>query len=112
MERRRHARIAHKSLNHVPVTFSGKTHGTGILYDLSTGGCKIETVSTPPLGASLTLQLAVSPEADPVKIDAAVVGWTIKNQYFGVKFLEIKPLERLALSQYIAQAGTPRRLAP
>ncbi|MBA2251332.1 MAG: PilZ domain-containing protein [Nitrospirales bacterium] len=45
-----------------------------ILYDLSTGGCKIETARTPPLGASLTLRLAVSSETNPVEIDAAIVG--------------------------------------
>jgi hypothetical protein len=57
---------------------------------------------TPPLGASLTLRLAVSYKSTPVKIDAAVVGWTIKDKYFGVKFLDVKPTERLALDQYIA----------
>ena len=105
MERRNHARIAHKSLNHIPVTFSGKANGTGTLYDVSTGGCKIHSESTPPLGASLTLRLTVSPRAEPVKIDAAIVGWTIKGQYFGVKFLDVKPPERLALDQFIASLG-------
>jgi hypothetical protein len=82
MERRTHARIARKLLNHVPVTFTGNTHGTGTLYDLSTGGWKVETGTTPPLGASLTLRLTVSPEIDPVTIDAAIVGWTIKRPIF------------------------------
>ena len=35
-------------------------------------------------------------------IDAAVVGWTIKDQYFGVKFLDVHPQERLALEQFMA----------
>jgi c-di-GMP-binding flagellar brake protein YcgR len=103
MERRAHARIDRKSLKHIPVTFSGKANGTGTLYDLSTGGCKIEARSTPPLGASLTLRLALSYKTDPVKIDAAIVGWTIKDQYFGVKFLDVKPSERLALDQFISR---------
>lgn len=102
MERRTHARIARKLLNDIPVTFSGKANGTGTLHDVSTGGCKIQSDSTPPLGAFLTLQLAVPPRAEPVKIDAAIVGWTIKDQYFGVKFLDVKPPERLALDQFIA----------
>jgi PilZ domain len=105
MERRDHARIAHKSLKDITVTFSGQTNGTGMLYDVSTGGCKVQSDSTPPLGASLTLRLAVSPKAGPVKIDAAIVGWTIKDQYFGVKFLDIKPSERLVLDQFIAHLG-------
>ncbi|WP_447986380.1 PilZ domain-containing protein [Nitrospira sp. Nam74] len=102
MERQSHARIARKLLNAVPVIFSGNTHGTGTLYELSTGGCKIETASTPPLGASLKLRLTVSPNTDPVKIDAAIVGWTIKDQYFGVKFLQVEPTDRLLLDQCIA----------
>ena len=105
MERRTHARIAHKLLNEILVTFSGKATGTGILYDVSTGGCKIQSHTTPPLGTSLTLRLAVLPRAKPVKIDAAIVGWTIKDQYFGVKFLDVKPPERLALDQFIASLG-------
>jgi hypothetical protein len=40
--------------------------------------------------ASLTLRLAVPRRAEPVKIDAAIVAWTIKDQYFGVKFVEVK----------------------
>jgi c-di-GMP-binding flagellar brake protein YcgR len=105
MERRAHARIARQLLHHVPVTFSGKANGTGTLYDLSTGGCQIQARSTPPLGTSITLRLALSNKMTPVKIDAAIVGWTIKNQYFGVKFLHVEPTERLALDRFIATLG-------
>jgi hypothetical protein len=112
MERRNHARIAREFLKHIPVTFSGKGNGTGTLYDLSTEGCKIEASRTPPLGAALTLRLALSYQTDPVKIDAAIVGWTIKDQYFGVKFLNIHPAERLALEQFMASLtlGAPLNL--
>jgi|SRR5687768_9364627 hypothetical protein len=103
MERRSHARIPHMLLKDIPVTFFGNTYGSGTLHDLSTRGCKVETRSTPPPGASLTLRLALSPETDPVKIDSAIVGWTIKDQYFGVKFLRVKPTGRLLLDQCIAK---------
>ena len=108
MEHRTHARIARKLLSHVPVTYSGNAHGAGTLYDLSTGGCKVETGNTPPLGASLTLRLAVSPDTDPLTIDAAMVGWTIKDQYFGVKFLKVEPTERLLLDQCIARLAVEK----
>jgi hypothetical protein len=110
MERRGHARLSRQVLNDIPVTFSGNAHGTGTLYDLSTGGCKVQTASTPLLGASLTLRLALSPDIDPVTIEAAVVGWTIKDKYFGVKFLEVEPTERLLLDQCIAQLAVGRFL--
>jgi hypothetical protein len=90
-------------LKDIPVTFFGNTYGSGTLHDLSTRGCKVETRSTPPPGASLTLRLALSPETDPVKIDSAIVEWTIKDQYFGVKFLRVKPTGRLLLDQCIAK---------
>jgi c-di-GMP-binding flagellar brake protein YcgR len=111
MERRNHARIAHTLLNHIPVTvtFSGEARGTGTLDDLSTGGCKIQTRTTPSPGASIALKLAVSYKTESVTIHAALVGWTIKDQYFGVKFLEVKSTERLALDTYIASLG---QLAP
>jgi c-di-GMP-binding flagellar brake protein YcgR len=105
MERRTHARIARKLLNHIPVTFSGNANGTGTLYDLSSGGCQIGARSTPPLGTSLTLRIALFNKTTPVKIDAAIVGWTIKDQYFGVKFLKVEPTERLALDRFIASIG-------
>jgi hypothetical protein len=79
------------------------------LYDVSTGGCKIDTRTTPSLGATITLNLAFSYKAEPVNIDAAVVGWTIKDKYFGVKFVDVKPTERLALDQYITSLS---QLAP
>jgi c-di-GMP-binding flagellar brake protein YcgR len=112
MERRTHARIAREVLHHIPVTFSGNANGTGTLYDLSTGGCKIEAHTTPPLGASITLRLALSNKTTPVKIDAAIVGWTIKDQYFGVKFLNVEPTERLALDRFIARLGLGAPLTP
>ena len=101
MERRKHPRVTQKSLYTIPVTFSGAAKGTGTLYDLSPGGCKVDSRTTPPLGASLTLRLAVSYKSEPVMIDAAIVGWTIKGKYFGVKFLDVKPTERLALERYL-----------
>ena len=101
MERRKHGRIAHRFISETPVTFSGHAKGTGTLYDLSLGGCKIDSRTTPPLGAAVTLRLAISYDSEPITIDAAIVGWTIKNKYFGVKFVQIKPTEQLALHRYL-----------
>jgi hypothetical protein len=100
MERRRHERI--KPLSGIPVAFSGEAQGTGTLYDLSPGGCKVGCTNPPPLGASLTLQLDVPNHADPVKIDAGVVGWTIKGKYFGVKFVQVEATEQFVLNQYLS----------
>ena len=110
MERRSHARIPHMLLKDIAVTFLGNAYGSGTLHNLSTRGCKVETRSTPPPGASLTLRLALAPET--VKIDAAIVGWTIKDQYFGVKFLRVKRRGRLLLDQCIAKLAVARSSLP
>ncbi len=102
MERRKQHRIAHRFISEVPVTFSAKAKGAGTLYDLSPGGCKIASRTTPPLGAAITLRLALSYDSTPVTIDAAIVGRTIKDEYFGVKFVEVKPAEQAALDRYIS----------
>ena len=102
MERRKHQRISQKSVTGIPIVFSGDAKGRGTLYDLSAGGCKIGCTNPPPLGASLTLQFDVSNGADPVKIEAGVVGWTIKGKYFGVKFVLVEATEQLLLNQYLS----------
>ena len=102
IERRRHGRIAQPVLP-IPVAFSGDAKGTGTLYDLSHGGCKVVCTNPPPLGASLMLQLDVSGNANPVKIDAGIVSWTINGKYFGVKFLRVEPTEQLVLHRYLAR---------
>ena len=101
MDRRKHSRVEHNSFYTIPVTFSGESKGTGTLFDLSPGGCKINSRITPPLGARLRLRLAGSCNSELVQIDTAVVGWTIPGKYFGVKFLDVKPTERLVLEQYL-----------
>lgn len=83
MERRRHERIAQKPVSGITVAFSGDAKGIGTLYDLSPGGCKVGCTNPPPLGASLRLQLDVSQNADSVKTDAGIIGWTIKGKFFG-----------------------------
>lgn len=102
MERRQHTRIASTAFAPVAVSFSGEAQGTGTLYDVSRGGCKVDSNVTPPLGASLTLQLSLSEKAPPLIIDAGIVGWTIKQKYFGVKFVNVKPSQQLVLDRYLA----------
>jgi c-di-GMP-binding flagellar brake protein YcgR len=101
MDRRKGIRFAATSFSPVPVSFSGDAKGAGTLYDISEGGCKIDSSVTPPLGASLTLRLLLSDRTPPVVIQAGIVGWTIKNKFFGVKFVTIDPSEQRALNRYL-----------
>jgi hypothetical protein len=106
MERRTYRRVAVTSGSRIPVAFSGDAKGRGTLYDLSPGGCKVGCTNTPPLGASLTLQLDVLGHVQPVKVDVGIVGWAIKGKYFGVKFVRVEAMDQLVLTQYSARLVT------
>ena len=103
MERRIYRRIGLTYRDRISVAFSGDAKGTGTLYDLSLGGCKVGCTTTPPLGASLMLQLDVPGQDEPVRVDVGIVGWAIKGKYFGVKFVRVEAMEHLVLSQYSAR---------
>ena len=85
----------------VPVSFSGEAEGVGKLYDISYGGCKIDSASTPPLGAFVTLRFKIDKTGEPLVIGAGTVAWTVPNKYFGVKFMNLPPNAERALDRYL-----------
>jgi hypothetical protein len=85
----------------VPVSFSGETTGVGKLYDISYGGCKIDSAITPPLGASVTLRFKIDKGGQPLVIGAGTVAWTVPQKYFGVKFANLSPHAERALDRYL-----------
>ena len=104
MDRRKDVRSAVHSLAPVPVVFSGKCRGTGWLYDISRTGCKIDANVTPALGASVMLRLSLYQDGLPVVVEEGLVGWTIPERYFGVKFITVKSHHQDALDRYLAAA--------
>ncbi|MEO7862376.1 MAG: PilZ domain-containing protein, partial [Nitrospirales bacterium] len=73
--------------------------GTGLLRDLSMGGCCIESPVTVEAGVSLQL-LTYAPDV-PLLIEAATVQW-VRPQTFGVGFFRISEYTRLQLAQVIS----------
>ncbi len=85
----------------VSVSFSGEAEGVGKLYDISYGGCKVESTARPALGASVTLRFRTMKAGKQLVISAGIVSWTVPNRYFGVKFIKLEQHEERALDQYL-----------
>jgi PilZ domain-containing protein len=84
------------------TTFSGSTklEGTGVILDLSTGGCRIESPVTLEPGLLLELRIYVPDLEWPLMIEAANVQW-VSGQTFGLAFFRIRETEQQRLGQVI-----------
>jgi hypothetical protein len=84
------------------TTFSDSTklEGTGVMLDLSMGGCRIESSVIMVPGFSLELRIHV-PDLDwPLMIEATSVQW-VSGQLFGLAFFRITETEQQRLGQVI-----------
>ena len=83
-------------------TFSDSTKvgRTGLLLDLSTGGCRNESQVTVEPGLSLELRIYVPDLEWPLLIEAASVQW-VSGQIFGLAFFRITYTEHQRLGQVI-----------
>ena len=84
------------------TTFSDapKLEGTGIMLDLSTGGCRIESPVTVEPGLSLELRIYVPQVVWRRLIEVATVQW-VSGQTFGLAFFRITETERQRLDQIL-----------
>ena len=85
------------------TTVSGptKTEGTGIMLDLSAGGCQLESSLAIARGQLLELRVAVPGLESPLMIDGARVQW-VSGQLIGLAFVRIRKTERQRLDRVIA----------
>ena len=84
------------------TTFSAPLNleGTGILLDLSAGGCRIESLLTPEPDFSLELRIYVPDIEWPLMIEKASVQW-VNGHTLGLGFVRIREPERERLRQVI-----------
>jgi hypothetical protein len=84
------------------TTFSSftKKEGAGVMLDLSTSGCRVE--SSVPVEPGLLLELRIyAPDVEwPLMIEAANVQW-VSGQTFGLAFFRITETEQQRLGQVI-----------
>src|SRR5580765_5231909 len=79
---------------------SSKLEGMGIMLDLSTGGCRIESPVTVEPGVSLELRIYAPNVEWPLMVEAASVQW-VSGQTFGLAFFRITEAEHQRLGQVI-----------
>lgn len=84
------------------TTFSTSTRleGMGVMLDLSTGGCRIESPVTVEPGTSLELRIYAPGVEWPLMIEVASVQW-VSGQIFGLAFFRITETEQQRLGQVI-----------
>ena len=104
MEQRRERRVQVE----YPISFEGiQGLGKGKLFNLSAGGCAIESGVNVQVGTTVTLRVYVPTHKEPIQVSRAGVTWAA-GQDFGVEFMDLDPPERERLQRLIAdlQQGT------
>jgi hypothetical protein len=94
-------RILARIMMHRRVEYRhARGQGEGMLLDLSLQGCRIKGAPPFPTGTRLRLLLWLPDQAQPVKVERAAVRW-IKDDEFGVSFLELTPDARICVEQVL-----------
>ncbi|MGH7259819.1 MAG: PilZ domain-containing protein [Nitrospiraceae bacterium] len=98
MEQRRERRVQVQ----YPISFEGNQGlSKGKLFNLSAGGCAIESGAFVQVGTTVTLRVHVPTHKEPIQVARAGVTWAA-GQDFGVEFMDLDPQERERLQKLIA----------
>ena len=94
-----------------PISFlkDGVMIGDGTGYDLSAGGCTVESQAPVRKGDYVALQLYLPDHQEPtapVMVEVAVVRWAIQ-QKFGLEFISLPSGDQQRLRQYVTTLQTP-----
>ena len=88
-----------------PARFVGDCEGTGIVYNLGMGGCKIVTDRPLTIGAMVALSLNVPKQALSITVRMATVRWMLQYE-FGIEFLGMEEVHRGRLAGYLQSLAT------
>jgi c-di-GMP-binding flagellar brake protein YcgR len=84
-----------------PVSFEGKTcTGRGTTFNLSLGGCALESRADVNMNATIKLTLHIPTDMKPVNVGRAKVVWTAGSDC-GVEFLDMNETGKARLQTYI-----------
>jgi hypothetical protein len=101
MEQRKHTRHQVE----FPGDFSGDDiSGSGIVMDLSTGGCRVRSKVTTAAGDFIGLLISLPGHPAPLKVSLAAVRWSIGNE-FGMEFIRMDPEDQGLLRLLIGKIG-------
>lgn len=97
MEHPREKRVRVKA----PVSFEGDSGvGRGTIFNLSLGGCALESGVGVNMDATIRLNLHIPTDKKPVRVGRAKVVWTAGDD-FGVEFLNMDETGRVRLQRFI-----------
>ena len=99
MEQRRERRVQVE----YPISFEWNQGViNGKLFNLSRGGCGIESGAFVQVGTTVTLRVYVPTHKEPIHIGRAGVTWSA-GQDFGVEFTDMDPAEKERLHKLIGE---------
>ena len=99
MEQRRERRVQVE----YPISFEwNQGVNNGKLFNLSRGGCGIESGAFVQVGTTVTLRVYVPTHKEPIHIGRAGVTWSA-GQDFGVEFTDMDPAEKERLHKLIGE---------
>lgn len=84
-----------------PVSFLGDCGVSGgVLFNLSLGGCAIESNIPPEREAVMPLRIHPSSQSSPIEVELAEVSW-VSGRDFGVRFVQLEPSQAERLRSLI-----------
>ncbi len=99
------ARKARRVTFHCRLLFSAEhiPSGEARVLDLSTSGCKAESLTAVKKGMELTVKFFLPDHQWELKIERAAVRW-VEGKTFGLEFLSIRPAQRERLRLLLARS--------
>jgi len=84
-----------------PVAFvvDGKP-GDGTVFNLSRGGCAIETDMYAGVDDPVSLQITVSTQPTPITIELGKVRWSTRRE-FGIEFMVVERASKRRLDEFL-----------
>ena len=88
-----------------PVAFvvDGKP-GEGSTFNLSRGGCAIETEMFVAVDDPISLQITVSTQPTPITIELGKVRWSSRRE-FGVEFMVVEGASKRRLDDFLLEVA-------
>lgn len=93
----------------VEYVLDGKP-GQGRVFNLSRGGCAIESDMFAATDDPISLQLTVSSQAKPIVIELGMVRWITRRE-FGVEFMVLDGASRLQLDDFLLLVAREKLLS-
>ena len=84
------------------LVYQNRFSHAGSIRDLSTKGCRVDSIISPFTGMQLSMQLHIPGEPQPILIENAAVRWS-GSAGIGVEFLKLAPPHQDRLNRMIEQ---------